>query len=679
MKEYDIMEKLREDAKDIDIPEELKPEAIKEMLRDRQAATGKTAHIHPIRRYMGRVAAAAAIVLCIGGMYAAVRQGGTNDDMILADRDQESDGAQADGMSSGDREDDKEENKTLGTMFASAGSYEAVYDELSRTMEEMNVDTADMADRDTAAPETDGASDSASDTSGQQKFEESASDEGYSKTNLMTEGVDESDIVKTDGSYIYMVTGDSVTITDIRSGQPKEIAAVKPDTQRTAEILELYVEADRLIVITQEAGSSLQEADMEEGDICTDVYYMDYENVACAYVYDISDPSKPELTGSTTQDGRYQTSRKMGDDLYLFTWNDMHLPDTSKEEAVMEKNTSSWIPSVDGEAVDADCIYLPERGQRGLLIASVDVTKPQKTTDSKLILMDYAQIYVSSSAVYLYENMYDENLNGTQLSKFLLQNGSIQPVNAASVKGEITDSFAINEYQGYLRILTTDFSSGDRDNGVYVLDSNLRPVGSISGIAPGEEIYSARFLQNTGYFVTYRNTDPLFSVDFSDPKNPKLLGELKVTGFSEYLHFWGEDKLLGIGYETDPDTGEQYGIKLSMFDISDPSNVTEESRYVIEGAEYSNALYDYKAVLADPGKNLIGFAYIDYNNEKSRYAVFSYTKEGGFVLKTQMKLKKYLEEVEKYRGLYAGDYFYLAGNGHIRAYDMTKEFQRIDE
>ena len=89
-------------------------------------------------------------------------------------------------------------------------------------------------------------------------------------------------------------------------------------------------------------------------------------------------------------------------------------------------------------------------------------------------------------------------------------------------------------------------------------------------------------MEDTGYFVTYKNVDPLFSVDLSDPENPRILGELKVTGFSSYLHFYGEDRLLGIGSETDPDTGASKGIKLSMFDISDPANVTEIAKYVIE-------------------------------------------------------------------------------------------------
>ena len=138
-----------------------------------------------------------------------------------------------------------------------------------------------------------------------------------------------------------------------------------------------------------------------------------------------------------------------------------------------------------------------------------------------------------------------------------------------------------------------DHSSGQEKNNLYILEEDLSLAGCIEGMAPGESIYSARFMGDTGYFVTYRNTDPLFSVDLSDPYQPRVIGELKVTGFSEYLHFWGDDQLLGIGYETDPETGRTQGLKLSMFDISDPANMKEVNKYVLEDFSYSPAPVSY--------------------------------------------------------------------------------------
>ena len=131
-------------------------------------------------------------------------------------------------------------------------------------------------------------------------------------------------------------------------------------------------------------------------------------------------------------------------------------------------------------------------------------------------------------------------------------------------------------------------------NRLYTFDENLKQAGILDHIAEGEEIYAARYLGDTVYFITYRNTDPLFAVDLSDLSNPKLLGELKITGFSEYLHFWEDDKLLGIGFETDPDTGRTKGLKLVMFDISDPVNLKAVDSLTINNCYHSPALYNYK-------------------------------------------------------------------------------------
>ena len=195
-------------------------------------------------------------------------------------------------------------------------------------------------------------------------------------------------------------------------------------------------------------------------------------------------------------------------------------------------------------------------------------------------------------------------------------------------------------------------------------------------------IYSARFMGDIGYFVTYRNVDPLFAVDLSDPENPQIIGQLKVTGFSDYLHFYGEDRLLGIGWETNPETGEQTGLKLSMFDISDPENITEIHMLVIEGVDYCPAMNQYKAFLVDPEKNVIGFStelYDDYGNTTADYMVFSYNSQEGFAQK--MKVGLPIEEIGystwQVRGLYIGDVLYVVTVSEIRAFDMKNGFEMI--
>lgn len=235
------------------------------------------------------------------------------------------------------------------------------------------------------------------------------------------------------------------------------------------------------------------------------------------------------------------------------------MPQQTKEEAVTEENVSGWIPLVNDKAVDAEDIYVDNGGggSNSLLISSVNVKNPDQVVDNTMILSQYVDIYVSESAFYVYQIKGSWNDAVTQIAKFGLADGKMDADGAVSVNGRITDTFAINEQSGKLRVLTTsqDSVNGEETNNLYLFEKNLSLTGKIEGIAQGEEIYAARYLGNMAYFVTYRNTDPLFAVDLSDDKNPKVLGELKISGFSEYLHFWGEDKLVGIGYETDEKQG----------------------------------------------------------------------------------------------------------------------------
>ena len=210
----------------------------------------------------------------------------------------------------------------------------------------------------------------------------------------------------------------------------------------------------------------------------------------------------------------------------------------------------------------------------------------------------------------------------------------------------------------------------------YLFDENLKLTGSLKGIAKGEQIYAARYLGDMVYFVTYRNTDPLFAVDLSDEKHPKILSELKITGFSEYLHFWEDDKLVGIGYETDPDTGERKGIKLSMFDISNPTKLTTLGTCVIENLDYSPALYNYKSVLVDAKENLIGFAAESYEGDlKSSYFLLSW-EDGDFHSLFSESIDSD-ESLDEYRGIYVGDIFYLVNTEKVVSYDREKEYEMI--
>ena len=284
--------------------------------------------------------------------------------------------------------------------------------------------------------------------------------------------------------------------------------------------------------------------------------------------------------------------------------------------------------------------------------------------------------------------------DSTDIYRFFYKEGKIEKAADGNVPGSVKDHFAINEYQGYLRMATTvreethepvrdsvwgkviayDTKDSKTYNSLYTLDQDLNIAGKVEGLAEGETIYSARFIGRMGYFVTFRQTDPLFSVDLSDPQNPKVLGELKISGFSEYLHPYADHLLLGIGMEAEEDTGSVGSVKLTMFDTSNPSDVKEGCTLELEGYTYANALYDYKAILIDPGKNLFGFCAEGYSEDASycRYLLFSYA-DGAFQKRMEIDCSDLeMDDSASIRGTYIGDVFYLTYYcGKVEAYSLA--------
>lgn len=486
----------------------------------------------------------------------------------------------------------------------------------------------------------------------------------FSKTNVREAGVDEGDIVKTDGEYLYILKHNSSIRIVKLNGTKMELTAAIHLEELSESVADMYLDKDRLIVITSGTKSRMEEA-------ADDVYAVKNETYVKAVTYDISDRTNPTISGTIQQEGYYKGSRKRGDYLYLFT---EFCPVLEKEE-----RGSDIMPLVNGEELEPKKIYVPDymEDTSYLVMGSVDIREPEQMIDSKAVISGAQNFYVSNSSIYIYNQEWEEGKTSTHLLKFGFENGYIKGEAAGVVNGSINNSFSIDEYEGYLRLVTTDWSSQNEINRLFVLDEKLEIVGHIDDIAPGESIRSARFLGKTGYFVTFKQMDPLFSVDLSDPRNPEIVGELKITGFSSYLHFYGEDKLLGIGYEADPENGVTTGIKLSMFDISNPHDVKELKKYVIKDASYCPGMDQYKAIMIDPEKNLVGFACDE------EYLVFSYDAEEGFKNEMTYHLDNgapnYWYGNDTCRGVYAGDVFYLADSDKIFSFDMKEGFELVEK
>lgn len=687
MDERDMLKQIRQSAEQVDIPDALYPDAVEQRLREQQKNGGskKASRFRRNVRRWGQLAAALALVVCAGAVFAVTQMVPHQELSNMSDAAPEA--ADQNGMSYNSAPEVHQEHsriEEMGDMYHLADGYGEVYamlgkqylrDVVERFYGSFRYDS-DMKEYENSSG-ADGAVGSPDPAVSGDVFFGEKND--FSDTNVVTEGVDEGDTVKTDGDYIYTIENDRIVITDIRDGALEKLTEIMPDQTAPADdFRELYVQKDVLLLVLQSTDSSMgagrsESASMADTD---DIYYWDPGECSTTVIaYDISDRRKPVEMGRMTQDGSYETSRRIGDTFYLFTYYNLEMPAVAPWNATRGEYLGEWLPMINGAVIGSDDIYLPEEGERGLVISSVDISDPGKTQDSLFIVDGGAEVYMAQDALYLYRSVYNGG-SKTQIAAFaLLEDGCIEPMGSNAVKGSVRDTFAINEHDGYLRVLTSDWTDGEDVNRLYILDQNMQLAGSIGGIAPGEEIYAARFFGDIGYFVTYRNTDPLFTVDLSDPRHPEIIGELKVTGFSEYLHFWDEEHLVGIGYETDPESGRREGVKLSMFNISDPANVTEEAKYVLSTEDYSNALYAYKEVLIAPGRNLIGFASESYEEDEVQYNVFSY-EDGSFV----PKLKEEIRSMYNSRGLYSGNTLYLVlGYDGIRSYDMDNGYTFVKE
>lgn len=487
----------------------------------------------------------------------------------------------------------------------------------------------------------------------------------YSNTNVRQEGVDEADVAKTDGRYLYVLEddGDYVSIVDTKTSM-KKISEIKAPKDETIEEFYLTEKNKKVVIIC----SNSSDDDYEGVEDVTRSSLISKQTEGTRVVtYDVQDKKHPKKAGEVSQNGEYELSRIS--DGYLYIFSNYWVAENWKK-----KHPSTYIPYVDGDLMKAKDICLPE-GTKGCMyeiVSSINLKQPDKIADSKAIFSEGGDAYVSNKNIYYYEEEWTGNgkQEKTLLRKLSYKKGKLAVVAQKTFKGYLNDSFSIDEYDGYLRMVVTR----GKTNAVYVLDQKLKLTGKITNLAKDERVYSARFLGDTGYFVTYKETDPLFSVDLSNPKNPKILGRLKIPGFSNYLHFYGEDKLLGIGMDVDKKGDVTDGVKLSMFDISDKKNVKEEHKYTLKDVYSTDVEWDYKAALIDVEKNIIGFPAGGENRQM--YYLFSYTEEKGF--QCNMKEKIYGSDALATRGIYIKDRLYVIHGNVLKAYSL-KTYKKVDD
>jgi len=425
----------------------------------------------------------------------------------------------------------------------------------------------------------------------------------YSTTNIQVAGVDEADIVKTDGQYIYLVSGNRTIIV---KASPPEQAQVLSEIELEGTAIGIFINGDRLVVFEEDT-PYYPYNDIRWGP--TGEFYMPLiiSPKTSIKVYDVSDRENPRLQRELSADGQYVSSRMIGDYAYVVI-----------NEPVYEEEGELSLPKIhfggnETEIPATDIYYCNVYDYYYMyttIMAINTQNDDQEPTYETILLGASSNLYVSLNNIYLTFPVWGDDVGDfgkTSIHRIHIEGAEIEPVASGEVPGMVLNQFSMDEYEGYFRVATTTYE-GTSQNNVYVLDMALNITGSLTDLAPGETIYSARFMGEKGYLVTFKQVDPLFVIDLSDPSHPEELGYLKVTGYSDYLHPYDENHIIGIGKET-TDAGEfawYQGVKISLFDVSDVNNPVEVDKEIIghRGTD-SPVLRDHKAFLLDKSRNLL--------------------------------------------------------------------------
>ncbi len=416
-----------------------------------------------------------------------------------------------------------------------------------------------------------------------------------------------------------------------------EIAKPQREDIFYMNVQEMYVLNNRLIAVLN-CQLKREENNANERVVCDCLYGGGSgKNITMAVCFDISDRNNVKEEWRVFQDGGYISSRLISDELVLLSQYYVDISqdvDTVKQTCVPEN-------SCDGKkfsrvAINDICI-MDDVYDTSYLVASVLDIDDENTLKTEAVLGAGQNVYCTTETLYATSTEYHSgdarkadvfglsSTEKTQIYKFDIRNYDIKYLKNAAVDGSALNQFSMDEFNGYLRIATTSGNWGENlINQVYVLDGNLETVGLLKDIAKGERIKSVRFTGNTAYVVTFIQTDPLFVIDLTDVKAPKILGELKIPGYSAYLHPVGDGLVMGVGLDG-TETGTNGGMKVSLFDVSDPTKPVECGKFTMSGYANneaqvyvdSDAYYDHKALCWDAENKIM---YVPYSKSVHRWA-----------------------------------------------------------
>lgn len=549
-----------------------------------------------------------------------------------------------------------------------------------------------------------------------------AEEGGYSETNVQVKGVDEADIVKTDGKNIYQLTNDELIVTKVNPANDMKIVErikfnIGYNSRYSLYPNQLYVDDDYLVVIAQSYGNNWIYRTVENEE------KVEYRDMAVAAIYD---KDTLELIRKVEIEGNYVSSRKIGSAIYLIANKYMYYRKDINNAMPLYKDT---IKTDEYKCTDvAEMRYFPNYEDTSCLIVAGFNLEGDDEVQISTYLGAGTEIYASKNSLYVTQPVYErpsytEELVSkirydyypdtkvtTNVYKFSIDNGKLKYQAMGNVPGTLLNQFSMDENGDYFRIATTTGSTWDdtSKNNLYILGKDMKQVGEIEGLAKGERIYSVRFMGDKCYIVTYKNVDPLFVIDLSDNENPEVLGELKIPGYSDYLHPYKENYLIGFGKDTVvkqfkawdgtiQENAYEVGLKMALFDVSDFENPKElYSVKIGDRGSYSELSYDHKALLFDEEKGLIAFPASltkskgEDSNGIPNYGetvfngalVYGLNLEDGFTLKAKIehendknkdedKIYYYYNNPQIRRILYIGDVLYTVSNEMIKANNLN--------
>lgn len=535
---------------------------------------------------------------------------------------------------------------------------------------------------------------------GQNSVIQESLDSRKSTTNVQVENVDEADIVKVDDKYIYYVSEKNIVIVDAQNPENSEkIAEISYKDQKFSP-REIYINDKKLIVIGSEYNDivrteNIQITEEKQSNVQDKTINNEMRNKTGVIIYDLTEITKPTEIRRVMVEGTYISSRKIENDIYFVAdkyINTLNIINEKVED--LKEYENQYKPTYIDTAISQEENYiefnkiysLEENNETNYLILVGLNIENNEDAEICTFLGGGQYIYASEKNMYIATNKitYGENyefLDGkTHLIKFELNNGKFIFKAETDIDGQINNQFSMDEDGDKFRIATTIGSLWNIDktisNNLYILNEKLEEIGKLEEFAKEEKIYSVRYVKDKAYVVTFKQVDPLLVIDLSDPSNPQIQGELKIPGYSTYLHPYDEKHIIGFGVDTKETSSgvTNNGLKMVMFDISDLSNPKELFKTEIKNSKYaySELLYNHKALLFSKEKNIIAFPINSFNGTKtnSRIAIYNIDLEKGFELKGEIgnitnNYKEYVERI-----VYINNTYYILSKSIIKVVNM---------